>query len=73
MVHRKISVEFFWSQEAIEDYKKSLSDEMVVSLRLYTEANDKDMHKHGVPTIKEQLNKILADRNYRCRFDLGHI
>lgn len=46
---------------------------MVVSLRLYTEANDKDMHKHGVPTIKEQLNKILADRNYRCRFDLGHI
>ena len=66
-------MEFFWSQEAIEDYKKSLSDEMVVSLRLYTEANDKDMHKHGVPTIKEQLNKILADRNYRYRFDLGHI
>lgn len=49
----------FGSQEAIEEYRKSLGDEMVVSLRLYTEANDKDMRKHGVPTIKEQLNKIL--------------
>lgn len=49
----------FGSQEAIEDYKKSLGDEMVVSLRLYTEANDKDMRKHGVLTIKEQLDKIL--------------
>ena len=61
-----ISGEFFWSQEAIEDYKKSLSDEMVVSLRLYTEANDKDMHKHGVPTIKEQHRGYSQD--YRCRF-----
>ena len=49
----------FGSNEAIEDYKKSLGDEMVVSLRLYTDANDKDMRKHGVPTMKEQLNKIL--------------
>ncbi len=49
----------FGSQEAIKDYKKSLGDEMVVSLRLYTEANDKDMRKHGVLTIKEQLDKIL--------------
>ena len=32
---------------------------MVVSLPLYTEANDKDMRKHGVLTIKEQLDKIL--------------
>lgn len=49
----------FGSQKAIEEYKKSLGDEMVVSLRLYTEANDKDMRKHGVLTIKEQLDKIL--------------
>lgn len=49
----------FGSKEAIEDYKKSLGDEMVVSFQLYTEANEKDMRKHGVPTIKELLNKIL--------------
>ena len=49
----------FGSKEAIEDYKKSLGDEMVVSFQLYTEANEKDMRKHGVPTIKEQLNDIL--------------
>ena len=49
----------FGSKKAIEDYKKSLGDETVTSLRLYTEANEKDMRKHGVPTIKEQLNKIL--------------
>lgn len=49
----------FGSKEAIEDYKKSVGDETVTSLRLYTEANEKDMRKHGVPTIKEQLNKIL--------------
>lgn len=49
----------FGSQEAIEEYKKSLGDEMVVSLRLYTEANDKDMRKRGIPSIREQLDKIL--------------
>lgn len=49
----------FGSQEAIEDYKKSLGDEMVVSLRLYTDANDKDMRKRGIPTTKDLLNKIL--------------
>lgn len=49
----------FGSKEAIEDYKQSISDETVASLRLYNEANEKDMRKHGVPTIKEQLNKIL--------------
>ena len=46
----------FGSKEAIEE---SIGDEAVASLRLYTEANEKNMHKHGVPTIKEQLNKIL--------------
>ena len=49
----------FGSKEAIEEYKQSIGDEAVASLRLYTEANEKDMRKHGVPTIKEQLNKIL--------------
>lgn len=49
----------FGSQEAIEEYKQSIGDEAVASLRLYTEANEKDMRKHGVPTIKELLNKIL--------------
>ncbi len=49
----------FGSKEAIEEYKQSIGDEAVASLRLYTEANEKDMHKHGVPTIKEQLNRIL--------------
>ena len=49
----------FGSKEAIEEYKQSIGDEAVTSLRLYTEANEKDMRKHGVPTIKEQLNKIL--------------
>ena len=49
----------FGSKEAIEEYKKSLGDEMMASLRLYLNANEKDMRKHGVPTLKEQLNKIL--------------
>lgn len=49
----------FGSKEAIEEYKQSIGDETVASLRLYTEANEKDMRKHGVPTLKEQLNKIL--------------
>lgn len=49
----------FGSKEAIEEYKQSIGDEAVASLRLYTEANEKDMRKHGIPTIKEQLNKIL--------------
>lgn len=49
----------FGSKEAIEEYKKSLGDEMMASLRLYLNANEKDMRKHGVPTIKEQLNMIL--------------
>lgn len=49
----------FGSKEAIEEYKQSIGNETVMSLRLYTEANEKDMRKHGVPTIKEQLNKIL--------------
>ncbi len=49
----------FGSKESIEEYKQSIGDETVTSLRLYTEANEKDMRKHGVPTIKEQINKIL--------------
>lgn len=49
----------FGSKEAIEEYKQSIGDETVTSLRLYTEDNEKDMRKHGVLTIKELLNKIL--------------
>ncbi len=49
----------FGSKEAIEKYKQSIGDETVASLRLYNEANEKDMRKHGILTIKEQLNKIL--------------
>ena len=49
----------FGSKEAIKEYKQSIGNEAVASLRLYTEANEKDMRKHGVLTIKEQLNKIL--------------
>lgn len=49
----------FGSKEAFEEYKQSIGDKAVASLRLYTEANEKDMHKHGIPTIKEQLNMIL--------------
>lgn len=48
----------FGSKGTIKDYKKSLGDEMVMSFQLYTEANEKDMHKRGIPTIKEQLNDI---------------
>ena len=51
--------DIFGSKETIEEYKQSIGDEAVASLRLYTEANEKDMRKHGVPTIQEQLNKIL--------------
>ena len=49
----------FGSKEAIKEYKQSIGDEAVASLRLYLNANDKEMHKSGVPTVKEQLNKIL--------------
>lgn len=49
----------FGSKEAIEEYKQSIGDEAVASLRLYLNANDKEMHKSGVPTIKEQVDKIL--------------
>lgn len=48
----------FGSKGTIKDYKKSLGDEMVMSFQLYTEANEKDIHKRGIPTIKEQLNDI---------------
>ncbi len=49
----------FGSQEAIKEYKKSLGDEMIVSLQANMEATEKDRRKRGVPSIKEQLDKIL--------------
>ena len=42
--------EIFKSKDAIEDYKKSLGDEMVVSWLAYTKADEKDMREHGIPT-----------------------
>ncbi|MCM0726410.1 hypothetical protein DW165_17210 [Bacteroides ovatus] len=49
----------FMSKETIEAYKKSLGEEMIVSLQAYTDANDKDMRKRGIPTTKDLLYKIL--------------
>ena len=49
----------FRSKETIEAYKKSLGGEMIVSLQEYTDANDKDMRKRGIPTTKDLLYKIL--------------
>ena len=49
----------FGSNEAIEDYKKSLGDEMVVSWLAYAKANERDMCKRGVPTVKDLLDKML--------------
>ena len=49
----------FGSKEAIEEYKRALGDEMIVSLQAYTDANDKDMRKRGIPTTKDLLYKIL--------------
>lgn len=49
----------FGSKEAIGEYKQSMGDGMIASLRLYLNANEKDMRKRGVPSVKEQLDKIL--------------
>ena len=62
----------FGSKEAIEKYKQSIGNEAVASLRLYTEANEKDMRKRGVPTIKEQLNKILEMLTSHIENDKQH-
>ena len=49
----------FGSKETIENCKRSLGEEMIVSLQVYTDANDKDMRKRGIPTTKDLLYKIL--------------
>lgn len=49
----------FRSKETIEAYKKSLGEEMIVSLQAYTDANDKNMRERGIPTTKDLLYKIL--------------
>lgn len=36
-----------------------MGEEMIVSLQVYTDANDKDMRKRGIPTTKDLLYKIL--------------
>ncbi|CAG9890611.1 hypothetical protein BOVA514_1741 [Bacteroides ovatus] len=48
----------FGSKEAIEEYKQSIGDEAVASLQANLEATEKDRRKRGVPSIKEQLDKI---------------
>lgn len=49
----------FGSKEAIDEYKKSLGDEMIVTLRRYAETDDKNMRERGVPTIRDLLYKII--------------
>ena len=49
----------FGSKDAIEEYKKSLGDEMIVTLRRYAEVDDKNMRERGIPTIRELLYKII--------------
>lgn len=49
----------FKSKETIEEFKKSLGDEIIANLYQYNEANDKEMRKQGVPTIRDMLHKIL--------------
>lgn len=49
----------FGSREAIGNYKKSLCNEMLVSLQKHTDATNEDMRKRGVPTINDLLHKIL--------------
>lgn len=51
--------EIFGSKEAIEKSKKSLCDGVIVSMEEYTDAINRDMCKHGIPTIKDLLHKIL--------------
>ncbi len=56
--------EIFGSLESIENYKKSLGDEMVVSWLAYTKAGEKDMRERGIPTTKDLLlniRKMLAE------------
>lgn len=51
--------EIFGSRESIENYKKSLSSEMIVGMQAYTVANEKNMREHGMLTVSEMLHKIL--------------
>lgn len=49
----------FGSKEAIEKHKQSMGDEVIASLQANFEATEKDRRKRGVPSVKEQLDKIL--------------
>ena len=51
--------DIFRSKETIENCKRSLGEEMIVSLQVYTDANDKNMRERGIPTTKDLLYKIL--------------
>lgn len=50
----------FGSREAIEKFKESVCNEMLVSLQKHTDATNEDMRKRGVPTINDLHHKILA-------------
>ena len=45
----------FGSKETIENCKRSLGEEMIVSLQVYTDSNDKNRRERGIPTTKKLL------------------
>lgn len=49
----------FGSEETIAAYKKSLGEQMIVSMEEYTDATNEDMRKRGIPTIKDLIYRIL--------------
>lgn len=51
--------EIFGSKKAIEIFKKSLCNGVIVRMEEYTDATNKYMCKRGTPTIKELLHEIL--------------
>ena len=55
--------DIFRSEESIAAYRKSLGDIVIASLQANLEANEKDRHKRGIPTMTDLLldiRKMLA-------------
>lgn len=55
--------DIFRSEESISAYRKSLGDVVIASLQANLEANEKDRHKRGIPTMTDLLldiRKMLA-------------
>lgn len=59
----------FGSKETIEEYRKSMGDEMIESLQANFEATEKDRRKRGVPSTKEQLDNILKLLTSHIEYD----